>query len=92
MSYCALLAAMMSDDPAAQYKGTLEIRKLLSKEKDPPVREVLSAAVLPRLITLLATGDEKLQFESAWAITNIASTEVRSPSSANPFTQNTLAA
>ena len=68
-------SAMMSADPEAQFKSTLEVRKMLSKEKDPPVREVLSAGLLPRLLHLLATGEPKLQFEAAWAVTNIASTE-----------------
>ena len=60
------------------FKSTLEIRKLLSKEKDPPVRAVLGAGILPRLVELLATGEPRLQFEAAWAITNIASTEFTS--------------
>jgi importin subunit alpha-1 len=51
------------------------IRKLLSKEKDPPVESVLEAGVLPRLVALLQVDDAKLQFEASWAITNIASTE-----------------
>ncbi len=66
---------MMSSDAEAVFKATLEVRKLLSKEKDPPVREVLAAGLLPRLVQLLASGDAKTQFEAAWAITNIASTE-----------------
>ncbi len=57
---------MMGNDPEAQFKATLEVRKMLSKEKDPPVREVLAAGLLPRLVQLLATGDAKLQFEAAW--------------------------
>jgi hypothetical protein len=54
------------------------IRRLLSKESKPPVEAVLRAGVLPRLVQLLGGGagvDTKLQFEAAWAITNVASTE-----------------
>lgn len=75
----SMLAAYVEDvrssDPVAQFRGTQEIRKLLSKEKDPPVGAVLQANVLARFVEFLATGDEKLQFEAAWAVTNIASTD-----------------
>jgi hypothetical protein len=70
-----LFAAIMSTDPAAQFSGVQEVRKLLSKEKDPPVLEVLRTNVLPHLLRLLTTGDEKMQFEVSWAVTNIASSE-----------------
>jgi importin subunit alpha-1 len=39
------------------------------------VQDVLQLGLLPRLVELLTAEDVKLQFESAWAITNIASTE-----------------
>jgi hypothetical protein len=45
-------------------------------EAHPPVEGVLRSGVLPRLVHLLAASpNPKLQFEAAWAITNIASTE-----------------
>lgn len=50
-------------------------RKLLSVEKNPPVQEVISANVLPNFIQLLMHPDPKVQFEAAWALTNVASTE-----------------
>ena len=62
--------------------GARKVRKLLSpcrrcaKETDPPVQEVLDAGLLDDLIGCLAAGnDTKLQFEAAWAITNIASSD-----------------
>ncbi len=69
---------MASGDSARQLEGVNAIRRLLSKESKPPVEAVLRAGVLPRLVQLLAGGagvDTKLQFEAAWAITNVASTE-----------------
>ena len=69
---------MWTEDAEQQFHGTQEIRKLLSREKDPPVVAVLQANVLSRLVQFLATGNEKMQFEAAWAITNIASTEYTS--------------
>lgn len=74
-TFAQYVAAMMSGDAEANYKGTFEIRKLLSKEQDPPVQQVLDAGVLPRLVEFLHNTNDKLQFEAAWAITNIASTE-----------------
>jgi len=55
--------------------GVTCIRRLLSKESQPPVAAVLQSGVLQRLVVLLDCGDAKVQFEAAWAITNIASTE-----------------
>lgn len=53
--------------------GALRIRKLLSVEKSPPIEEVINAGAVPRLIQLLSHPVKEIQFESAWALTNIAS-------------------
>lgn len=51
-------------------------RKILSVENNPPVREVLSSGVLPAFVQMLQLNDKpRVQFEAAWALTNIASTE-----------------
>lgn len=69
-------AAAKSDDELAQYEGTKQIRRLLSKETDPPVVPVLRSGVVPVLAEFLGRLDHPaLQFEAAWALTNIASTE-----------------
>lgn len=55
------------------FQGTLLIRKILSVEKDPPYDAVTSSGVVPHLVNLLQRSDyPQLQFESAWALTNIA--------------------
>jgi hypothetical protein len=74
---CALwatCAAIMGSDPAEQLRGAQAVRRLLSRERDPPAREVVAAGLLPRMVQLLAEGTPKLQLEMAWSITNIAST------------------
>lgn len=56
--------------------ATQAIRKMLSKNTDPPVQQVLDAGVLPFLLEFLKCNDKpSLQFESLWALTNIGSTE-----------------
>jgi hypothetical protein len=55
--------------------GVKQIRRLLSTEDNPPVRQVLATGVLPTLVALLDSPEAKVVFESAWALTNIASTE-----------------
>jgi len=52
----------------------VQIRKLLSSENSPPISEVISTGAVPYFILFLDHFDEpKLQFESAWVLTNIAS-------------------
>jgi importin subunit alpha-1 len=57
-------------------EATRGLRRILSVERDPPVDEVLNAGVLPNLVRNLIANpsDVPLIFESAWALTNIAST------------------
>ena len=51
-------------------------RKILSVEHNPPVTEVLASGVLPAFVQMLQLNDKpKIQFEAAWALTNIASTD-----------------
>ena len=51
-------------------------RKVLSVEHNPPVDEVLASGVLPAFVQMLQLHDKpKVQFEAAWTLTNIASTD-----------------
>ena len=54
------------------------IRRLLSVDRDPPVDAVLRAGLVPYLIRNLTANAQAstLIFESAWALTNIASTSM----------------
>mmetsp|Transcript_25592 Transcript_25592/g.36056 ORF Transcript_25592/g.36056 Transcript_25592/m.36056 type:complete len:570 (+) Transcript_25592:99-1808(+) len=52
------------------------VRRMLSVESNPPVVEVINSAVLPHLCQFLMCTDAPfLQFEAAWALTNVASTQ-----------------
>ncbi|CAL1398631.1 unnamed protein product [Linum trigynum] len=69
-----MIAGVMSDDRNSQLDSTTQFRKLLSIERSPPINEVVQSGVVPRFVEFLARDDfPQLQFEAAWALTNIAS-------------------
>lgn len=61
-------------DPQYAFHGTLMIRKLLSVENNPPIDEVIAADVVSLFVNYMSfDAYPRLQFEAAWALTNIAS-------------------
>lgn len=63
-------------DIAHQVSSLRGFRKLLSIEKNPPVQECIDCGAVPHFVACLQRVDSmELQFEAAWAVTNIASTD-----------------
>jgi len=64
---------------ATLVEATQGLRRILSVEKNIPAVELINMGILPHLVRNLSLLTEKsstsLIFESAWALTNIASTE-----------------
>ncbi|KAJ3292379.1 Importin alpha subunit (Karyopherin alpha subunit) (Serine-rich RNA polymerase I suppressor protein) [Blyttiomyces sp. JEL0837] len=69
----SMIQAVFTGTPDEQYDATMRFRKLLSKERNPPIQEVIECGVIPHFVNFLSSDHAQLQFEAAWALTNIAS-------------------
>jgi len=69
-----IINTIYSTDPAQQLAATQATRKMLSRERNPPINSIITAGVVHPLVAFLSRADHpSLQFEAAWALTNIAS-------------------
>lgn len=74
LSLDQIVQGMMSNDENLQMQATQACRKTLSKERHPPIDDVIRAGIVPRCVQFLSNSrNVPLQFEAAWALTNIAS-------------------
>ena len=67
-------ANLYSADHVLVQKAAQNLRRILSIEKNPPIQIVINAGLVPQLVNLLQYDQYPIiQFEAAWALTNIAS-------------------
>lgn len=70
-----LMADMQSTDMELKVRGVRGFRRLLSVESNPPVQDCIDCGAIPMFVDFLQLESTDLQFEAAWALTNIASTD-----------------
>mmetsp|Transcript_10693 Transcript_10693/g.21101 ORF Transcript_10693/g.21101 Transcript_10693/m.21101 type:complete len:434 (-) Transcript_10693:393-1694(-) len=69
-----LVRHINSSDPKVQLSAAIKFRELLSIERDTPIQEVIECGVVSRFVALLKSSSSyQIQFEAAWALTNITS-------------------
>lgn len=69
-----ILQNASSNNNVLQLSAVQAARKLLSSDRNPPIDDLVRSGILPVLVNCLDRDDHpSLQFEAAWALTNIAS-------------------
>lgn len=65
---------LKSNDDKVIFEAVQVSRKMLSKQRNPPIKDFINSGMVPKFVTILERFDNpSLQFEAAWVLTNIAS-------------------
>ncbi|GLG96387.1 Importin subunit alpha [Gryllus bimaculatus] len=69
-----IIEGMSSSDEGVLLAATQSARKTLSRERNPPIDIMIKSGIVPRCVEFLSYfQNPSLQFEAAWALTNVAS-------------------
>jgi importin subunit alpha-6/7 len=69
--------AIYSNNVNDQLPATMQFRKLLSQERNPPIDEVINANVIPRFIQFLRSPESSLQVGSSQVLSDAFSLRPR---------------
>ena len=74
-SLSTILETMSSPLVDVQLNGLQTARKLLSRERHPPIDAIIDAGFIPKFVSFLKSDNPYLQYEAAWALTNVAASK-----------------
>lgn len=71
-----LMDGLLSENYDVELSSMREIRRIIcTDKKNPPIRECINFGAIPIFVRFLQQPCPKLQFEAAWVLTNIASSD-----------------
>ncbi|XP_062946039.1 importin subunit alpha-8 [Cynocephalus volans] len=74
LTLAEIIKGVNGSDPVLHFQATQAVRKMLSRERNPPLKMIVEAGLIPKLVEFLKSSLYPcLQLEAAWALTNIAS-------------------
>ena len=53
MTMVEIISGIQGSEPTVQFTATQQCRKLLSRERQPPIDDIISAGVVPKLVEYL---------------------------------------